>query len=244
MKHLAKLMLLTLGIGVVAVVLLSLPRHTAAAAGDPPSLPVNVTNTPNVHVTNTPSVNANITNAAVPVTGSVTAVVTGTVNANVPSPLPVSGNVTITPPALTSVVNIDDPGRIAYQSTVNNVGLCSGSLCTFTFGPVPSGHRVVVQHINAYFSFSPAPTTTLLVVQPPSPAVAVQLIFAPPPNGLSVGVDAPALFYMDSGQSFSINVTAAGGGGTFLGSDYTQLMTLTGYEVNCSTAPCAAIASQ
>jgi len=39
MKHLAKLMLLTLGIGVVAVVLLSLPRHTAAAAGDsPPNL--------------------------------------------------------------------------------------------------------------------------------------------------------------------------------------------------------------
>jgi len=39
MKRLAKLMLLTLGIGVVAVVLLSLPRHTAAAAtATPPSL--------------------------------------------------------------------------------------------------------------------------------------------------------------------------------------------------------------
>jgi hypothetical protein len=64
MKHFAKLMLLTLGIGVVAVVVSSFPRHTAAAASDP-SLPVKVTNTP------------------LPVTGSVNAAVTGTVNANI-----------------------------------------------------------------------------------------------------------------------------------------------------------------
>ena len=65
MKHFAKLMLLTLGIGVVAVVVSSFPRHTAAAAVDPPSLPVKVTNTP------------------LPVTGSVNAAVTGTVNATI-----------------------------------------------------------------------------------------------------------------------------------------------------------------
>jgi len=65
MKHFARLMLLTLGLGVVAVVVSSFPRHTAAAASDPPSLPVRVTNTP------------------LPVTGSVNAAVTGTVNANI-----------------------------------------------------------------------------------------------------------------------------------------------------------------
>jgi hypothetical protein len=60
MKHFARLMLLTLGIGVVAVVLSFLPRRTAAAAPNPPAIPVNVENTPNVHVTNTPNVNATI----------------------------------------------------------------------------------------------------------------------------------------------------------------------------------------
>jgi len=49
-------------------------------------------------------------------------------------------------PALAS--SVDDPGRIAYQSTNDKTGICSGSSCVFQFGPVPAGHRLVAQHIS------------------------------------------------------------------------------------------------
>jgi len=60
MRRFSKLMLLVLGYGLLAVVISSLPNHPkAAAAADPPGLPVNVTNTPlPVNVNNAPTVNA------------------------------------------------------------------------------------------------------------------------------------------------------------------------------------------
>jgi hypothetical protein len=53
MKQLAKVMLLALGFGILAVVLSTIPNHPAAASG---SAPVTVVNTPNVNVANSPTV--------------------------------------------------------------------------------------------------------------------------------------------------------------------------------------------
>ena len=83
MKHFGRLILATLGLGLFAIVVLSLPNHPAAAGN---GAPVTVLNTPlpvqgtvaaqqsgawNVGINNTPNVNANISNASVPVSGTV-----------------------------------------------------------------------------------------------------------------------------------------------------------------------------
>jgi hypothetical protein len=73
MKHFVRVMLLTLGWGLCAVIVSVLASHHAAAAA--PGAPATA-----VDVENTPTVNAHITNTSVPVTGSVNAAVTGTVS--------------------------------------------------------------------------------------------------------------------------------------------------------------------
>jgi len=127
MKRLAKLMLLTLGIGVVAVVLLSLPRHTAAAASDPPALPalpVTVTNTPNVDVTNT--ANVHVTN-----TPNVNATVTGTVGINGTPTV----NVASAPP-----VSVTFPASIAVQDAagITHLGQDVKTLVTLSYSTASS----------------------------------------------------------------------------------------------------------
>jgi hypothetical protein len=53
-------------------------------------------------------------------------------------------------------LNVADPGRIAYQATVNNLGKCANQGCSFGFPTAPAGHRVVVQHITAEVSLTGA----------------------------------------------------------------------------------------
>ena len=166
MKHFAKLMLLTLGIGVVAVVVSSFPRHTAAAATDP-SLPVKVTNTP------------------LPVTGSVNAAVTGTVNANVTntpsvnvSSLPAvqlaagttvgvtGGTVSLTNTATTPIFTrgVDNPANQPFAQTLcfsSASGGCNAAPGSFTVPTVtgtPSAavQRLVIEYYSAQCQFANA----------------------------------------------------------------------------------------
>ena len=181
MKHFAQLAILTLGLGLFAAVLSSLPNHPAAAApGDPPSLPVKVTNTP------------------LPVQGSVNAAVSGTVGAtqsgpwnvgingtpnvnvlsapplNLPSTLNVTGgpiNVANTPATPLFNRDVDNP---ANQPFVGN--LCIGStgcgIVTTSFqvpatvdGSQASIQRLVIEYYSAVCGgvSSPVPTLDLIL---------------------------------------------------------------------------------
>src|SRR5580698_10860105 len=54
--------------------------------------------------------------------------------------------------------NIDEPGRIAYQSTVSKEGQCNtGNTCFFEFGFVPQGHRIVIKRISGTNVFTGLP---------------------------------------------------------------------------------------
>src|SRR5579871_4387676 len=57
-------------------------------------------------------------------------------------------------PAAPGVVSIiDDPGRTPYQSS--KAVICSNSstnFCSFNFGTVPAGHRLVIQNVAAEFN--------------------------------------------------------------------------------------------
>jgi hypothetical protein len=71
---------------------------------------------------------------------------------------PIDGAVAAPPPTVNVVVDnpakdpaltrsVDDPGRIAYQSTTTCV--LNDTICSFDFPPVPKNHRLVVQHVSA-----------------------------------------------------------------------------------------------
>jgi hypothetical protein len=147
MKDFGRVLLLMLGLGLFAAILLSPPSHPAAAAADPPSIPVTVTNTPlpvkgsvsaavtgtvgaqqsgvwNVGINGTPSVNANITNGSLPISGSVT----------------LTGNTAATP---IFTEDVDEPGRHPWASFCGGgTGSVTTVSCTMS---VPAGETVVIQ---------------------------------------------------------------------------------------------------
>jgi len=147
-------------------------------------------------------------------------------------------------PVPTSSVNVTDPGRIAYQSGTNASGNCTGnSTCSLPLPTVPAGHRVVIQHIYGTIAFKTTPSFPALVEITCQGCVTFFFpyeFYAPLPSGpaaLSL-FDLPVLFYVDSGGSLSVGLDA----GTSL--LLTVSLGVTGYELDCTAAACAPIASQ
>lgn len=178
MRHFGQVSLLTLSLGLFAVVQLFDPSHSASAqtvqkvpvkaAAVTPSVPVTVVNGP---VPVAGSVNANITNAAVPVTGSVNAAVTGIVNTNITNAaVPVTGTVTVSNLPSTS-------GSVTVANTTTNpvptvatdnhattaVVLWMGAAgTTFSLADGSSGTSAAMQNTSGTYT---VPTGQRLVVE-------------------------------------------------------------------------------
>jgi len=172
-------------------------------------------------------------------TGSAQAVVSTLVSVVNPttSPVPTSVVNSNLNPVPTSSVNVTDPGRIAYQSSVSHIGNCSGSACQFFFPTVPAGHRVVVQHVAGQVQFNAVPNSILVDITCCGSLVS-EFIAAPIYPGPS-GFDQPVLFYVDSSNSAIVEILLTGA--VFAGNSF---VTLTGYELDCTAAACAPIATQ
>ncbi|MGO9260986.1 MAG: hypothetical protein ACLQU1_32460 [Bryobacteraceae bacterium] len=137
---------------------------------------------------------------------------------------------TASAPAIASL--IDDPGRVAFVQpySIN----CSGYTCTFTSPfAVPAGHRVVIQHVSGVLNFDSAPSFVFAQVVPP-------VYFNVPLGtaGVTIYFDQPILYYFDGGQ---IPEVVFYSGTPFSANG--QNLTLIGYELDCTAAPCAAIAN-
>ena len=147
-----------------------------------------------------------------------------------------------TSPVPTSPVNVTDPGRIAYQSTVFPTG-CSGNFqCFADFPAVPAGHRLVIQHIGGFVSLTAQPTSTDVFIEDNATANTFGAFFVPsnPVGGGFAGLfDQAVLEYVDAGDFAIVEVDVQGNSVFNTG---TQEVTLTGYVLDCSAAPCAAIA--
>jgi|ERR1700674_5093479 hypothetical protein len=196
MKYFGKLMFLTLGLGLFAVVLSFLPSHPAAAAAGGPGVTV--------------------------------------LNASLP------------------VHNLDDRGRIPYQSVANMTGQCPqtqpGAGCNFNFAAVQTGHRLVVQHVSGSLQFANSPAFVQVSVFLPSGAPTS--VFFAPFNGTAGGplgpgnvfseFDQQILAYYDPGQAPQIQVQPSQA--VFSGIASSQLVFLSGYVLDCSVAECAPIA--
>jgi hypothetical protein len=92
-------------------------------------------------------------------------------------------------PALTR--SVDEPGRIAYQSTAP----CDlpGNTCNFIFPAVPKGHRLVLQHISGHLDFTSDVGGVEVDLNGTS--------FLAPPSFRRIGLfDQPVLQYIDGGS--------------------------------------------
>jgi hypothetical protein len=147
------------------------------------------------------------------------------------SPVPTAVVNPSTSPALTS--RVDDPGRAPYQSTSS----CQGTCGSFSFSAVPSGHRLIIEHVSGQFQFTGTPISLDLELLGPHQELLSDFFI--PFFGFVSAFDQPVLVYLDAGTAPSV----------FLGSQHSGTLTvnlgtvaLTGYVVDCTTSPCAPIA--
>ena len=142
-----------------------------------------------------------------------------------------------TSPALTR--SVDDPGRIAYQSSVTNCSL-NHDVCSFGFPAVPQGHRLVVEHVSGFLSLN-SPASGANVFLDGGANEARSSFFALPglqfTSSGSILFDQLVLQYFDAGSAPVLatvtEVIPNANGST---------ATLSGYLLDCATTPCEPIA--
>ena len=155
-----------------------------------------------------------------------------------PGDAPVS-DVNVTNPATAPVlaVNLNDMGRMPYQYMKTFTVPLDGYNYGCVFPTVPSGHRLVVQHVSGQIFFSPNPALTVKLTYL-SADTQLRSIF-PVPNGQAF--DHSVLAYYDAGENPLVIITADSQSASqlvnFVG------LTMTGYLVDCGIGPCAAIAN-
>ena len=184
-----------------------------------------------------PTVNIDPTQLPLPVQGSLG--VSGTVAATQSGSWNVgitgTPNVQVVNPATAPqfFINLNDPGRIAYQRSVLSVAF------PITFGPVPANHRLVVEHISGELTFTATPLLNSIQIQS---GLGNNLLseFSTPilSNAAFSFFDQPVHFYVDQNQTFNVTPSAC-----CSVSANEVMFTVTGYLLDCSAASCAPIAN-
>lgn len=173
--------------------------------------------------------------AAMAVAGLISLVTARRIEAQYSSPVKVVN--TTSAPAITS--RMDDPGRIPYQSTINGTSCVNTNSCVVSFPPVPAGHRLVVTQISGahngpQFGTGPFAVSVRIGLNGPNGGI-TQFYWDLQSLGSYV---LPVSAYLDAGVN--INVVDSIIGTTY--NNGPQLITVTGYMLDCTAAPCAAIA--
>jgi hypothetical protein len=137
-----------------------------------------------------------------------------------------------TSPALTR--SVDDPGRIAYQSTA--ACILDSNFCSFDFPAVPKNHRLVVQHVSGDVPFAAGDGKGARVTLDGGANGALSSFIAPPSFQGHLLFDQPVLQYIDAGSAPFVSVTAD------IILDSNSKATISGYLLDCATTHCAAIA--
>jgi hypothetical protein len=143
-------------------------------------------------------------------------------------------------PAIAS--HIDDRGRVPFVQTVQST-ICNGAHggnnpCNFLFDLVPSGHRLVVEQISGHIFGSGTPTYIQASLVDHSNDI-LGSVSAPAQAESIFG--GPALAYFDAGDQALVQVTFFAPFGTNM-IGVAQQVTISGYMVDCSAAPCSPIA--
>jgi hypothetical protein len=146
---------------------------------------------------------------------------------------------TASAPAIASL--IDDPGRVAFMQNASFSCFSAGSCTYVSPSAVPAGHRVVIQHVSGALVFQSTPSWILVTMLAQTENSITPAFFNVPPGpaGGLVYFDQPILFYFDAGQFPQVNIFA----NLPLNETPITQLTLIGYELDCTSAPCAAIAN-
>lgn len=129
---------------------------------------------------------------------------------------------------------MDDPGRIPYLFGTNPNITCT-NICTFNLPAVPAHHRLVLDHLGGTVpltahGFVEAQLNCLNCADVRNNGILV------PDTGVIISVfSTPVHLYFDAGEIPQLNLDA---GATIID----QAVTVSGYMLDCSAAPCAAIA--
>jgi|SRR6516162_8135157 len=137
-----------------------------------------------------------------------------------------------TEPALTR--SVDDPGRIAYQSTAECI--LDSNACSFDFPAAPKNHRLVVQHVSGTLAFAAGGGRGARVTLDGGANGAFSSFIAPTPFLGDSLFDQPVLQYFDAGST-PILVAIADVMLTSVSS-----ATISGYLLDCAKTPCEPIA--
>jgi hypothetical protein len=140
------------------------------------------------------------------------------------------------------VSNVDDPGRIPYQSFGGCLFLDTHS-CHSNFLPVKDGKRLVITQVSGYVEET-LPSGTLILPQlsggssSSTSRITIPVAFQGNFGGQNFFVfNQPVTVFIDAGQVPFLNITLGG----IPGQDSAAEFTVTGYLLDCSTGPCAAI---
>jgi hypothetical protein len=149
---------------------------------------------------------------------------------------------TTSAPAINS--GMDDHGRIPYWSEVQ-AALIDGqncpsnaSFCEFPFGPVPSGHRLVIERVTGQVVPSGFVNEILVTLTPAVPTGILDSYAWFDTPTTSGYFDVPTLAYIDATQTVNVGVFLRGGGTL----TNTAKVVVRGYMLDCTAAPCAATA--
>jgi hypothetical protein len=158
---------------------------------------------------------------------------------------PVTVMNTTSQPAITS--GMDDPGRVPYvsQAALGSQS-CQLDECVFNFPSVPAGHRLVVQQLSGFIQFGSGTSLAARVATAPLGSTSGEGEFtvnAIPNQGNNLAsFNQPYLAYFDGGQTpvvFVISINTLFRGAPFNDS---EVVTLKGYLLDCTAAPCSPIA--
>jgi len=127
-----------------------------------------------------------------------------------------------------------DTARAPYQSSVDNTNVCSGSSCTFTFGNIPSGHRLFGTRISGRFAYTVLPNNFAVEINVDGQFNSAFFVQGSSTALFSV-FNNPVPFVLDSPSSVSVTVTLVGNNAAFTAGS-PQIVNLYGEEVDCSAA--------
>ena len=127
----------------------------------------------------------------------------------------------------TQVREVDDPGRIPYQSSQT----ISAGQRAFVFSAVPVGHRLVIQHVSAHVNLQSAVTDQAEISVSASDSGSSN--FLSQFSGKLVEFDQPVQLYVDAGDVPEV-VVLVDAGLTVVANAFG---TMSGYLLDCTVAP-------
>ena len=148
-------------------------------------------------------------------------------------------------------VELGNPGRIPYRVAQPPYNCDVQPVCLMQFPTVPAGHRLVIQHVSGGLDMIYTPTNVSMTLS--TSTTLLSNFFAPVAGPFGGGIylsyfDQPVLGYVDAGDAPQLNMVIGspatyGAQQAFFAKAAMQVV-LSGYELDCTIAACAPIATQ